>query len=676
MKQQHQLSLLWIVGALLFGCGQNPYPKEGKLLSSEPEKPVAIPPPFVLDIPLQVDLEEGTMAEIPVHASVPKPGTPIVTFKDLPEGAAFDSNSMKLTWNPSFEAGNDNDPHLASRSYQVSAALSSSADTVTTVQRLVNLVVHDSPRAFKITVEKEQITQNEGETVTIPLRITSEDFPEGAFRVLGLQMPSGAEIKKTNEPTLFQLVYPSNFLGATINDSSSSGKYYKRMKANVAAELPSGRMASLDVNWDLMDVRQNPVVSAPTALAAGLDANFTLSASDPNGEVQPKVSFDKPSFGNFKVSDLTPFDRNNRITKTMTLKAIRWTDIPSDQIGKTTHLKYEVCVKRNYYSLDRCTQHAIDISFNPDQYPAPTIDRTRWPLGMIRYVKEGTSQGVEIPVQDASSSQTKVEISPPEMGKEVAWSNGILKVTPKKPGIRQFNLHVTSAYGAKNQESFLLEVLPSSWSEVLVLGESHKVTELVKTGALFENAQYANPTLQSLDQKLLALRKMLVVTTSAMKDPVALKEIEGAAAQIHHLVILSPLADQFTGSILTELTGLKVGFTGRFLAQTGLPALGLFSLIAEPDGGLKAPVFPIHLEGTTSDESKSPLILNPAASSPCTKLLTLRKEDLPQVFPMTLSCPRKQKGKLILSGFEWADAVPAPSDEKILKEWMTKLVNP
>jgi len=668
-----QIGVALFLLAALLGCSQNPYPQDGKLLTTEPEAPPLIPPPFVLDVPLQLELVEGASTEIVVRAAVPKPGTAVVTFKDLPAGAVFDPDTMKLTWTPSFEAGNESDPHMASRSYQVTANLRSSADSVTTIQRVMNLVVKDSPRAFTVTVEKTDIEQKEGEQVKIPLRISSEDFPQGVFRVLGLQIPSGAEIRETSDPSLFHLVYSADYYGTTTNDYSSGGSWYKPMKANVAVELPSGRMATLAVNWDLWDVRLDPEVNAPTNLSAGLDVNFAVAASDLNGETEPRITFSPPAFGKLKVGGFADAASKGNVS---TVKSVRWTEIPAEQIGKTSRLEYKVCVKSGYSSFNRCVNRFVDVTFNPDQYPVPEIDRKQWPLGLVQYVKEGASLTVPLVVLDKNSSQPKVELFPKEIQDEVSWSKNVLTVTPKKAGFRQFNIQVTSAYGMKSQESFLLEILPSSWSEVLILGESQKVSELVKTGSLFDDAQYANPMLQPLDRKLLALRKLLVVTTSALKDPGALPEIELAAASVPNIFIMSPLGDQFGGSLATELKDLKVGFLGRFLAQTGMPELKLFSLIAETDSDLKAPVFPIHLGEVTSDESKSPLILKLDAASTCKTLLTLRKEDIADVFPLTVLCPRVNGGRLMLSGFEWADAVPAASDQKILKEWMTKLVKP
>lgn len=99
MKRQNsilELSVLAIALGLLAACGQDPFPKDGKITQGQLDQPA-----YVMDVPSRVACRVGVFCEFAAKASVLSDmGYPIVVGANLPEGASFNSRSGRFAWTP------------------------------------------------------------------------------------------------------------------------------------------------------------------------------------------------------------------------------------------------------------------------------------------------------------------------------------------------------------------------------------------------------------------------------------------------------------------------------------------------------------------------------------------------------------------------------------------------
>ncbi len=361
----------------------------------------------------------------------------------------------------------------------------------------------------------------------------------------------------------------------------------------------------------------------------------------------------------------------------VTIGTIRWNQIPADKVGTTQKLRFRVCVNRYRWAKDHCTYPEVTVKFDVEQKPAPLIDRTAWPLAQLRYVRQNETFNIALRVTDgeAGGPTPTVTVFPAAMQQEVKWVNHKLVIEPKVAGIRQFNVVATSAFGVVQAESFIYEVLPWSWSKVLVLGESPSDAEVKKTMELFDDAALANPAIQTLDEKLLALRTTLVVGTKSLSDRTLIAEVEKAAAKIPNVILMTPVLELLEGSLKTELASLKLLLDKRFLDLSGMPgALKDFEVRLDPQSGLTIPSNTIRLGEKLTAESKSPMTLKIDTGSNCKARLNLTHAQLATPLLAAATCKRSNGGSLLISGFEWGDLETSLPDAKIAKKWLSEVV--
>jgi hypothetical protein len=465
-----------------------------------------------------------------------------------------------------------------------------------------------------------------------------------------------------------------------------------------------------DVNGETLSVSgsTHPIISlanGPFGSTATDPVDAATASGSPDFEIWPSTGFPNPDDlasryngffpGSFapeteEVSQPagTPFGRltitteKNDITKgnvnPVTIAAVRWNQIPADKVGTSHTLHFRICVNRYRWSKDHCTNQDVAVKFDVEQKPAPQIDRAEWPLAQLRYVRQNDTFTSTLRVADGEvgGGTPSVQIFPEAMRDEVKWANHKLVITPKTAGIRQFNVVATSTFGVVQAESFLYETLPWSWSKVLVLGESPNEPEMKKTLELYDDAAMANPAIQPLDEKLLALRTTLVIGTKSLSERSLLPELEKAAAKIPNVILLSPLLGALEGTLKTEIAELKLTLDKRFLDIPSLPALKTFEVRLDPNSQLTIPSNSIRLSEKASAESKSPLTLKIEAGSNCKPRLNLTHAQVPAPLLAAASCQRANGGVLVLSGFEWADLETSLPDAKIAKKWMSEVEKP
>lgn len=676
-----QVRKWWIASASLFllaSCGTDPFPKNGYLKVEKPKEAPVIPPPFVIDVPEVVSFKEGTEGEFSFQASVPAPGISLVSISGLPEGAKFLENSMKVIWTPSFTAANsESDPGVIVKEYPIRITLRSSFDKITTVSRSVTLLVRDSLRSLTIKAA-DNFNFKEGKLYRKNFFVESTDFPNGPFEFSANNLPSGAFIEKDSEdPRHFVLVYAPDFSVATISDSYFQlYGHYKAFKDVVFRAIAPRGNTSLPAELRVFDTRQSPRVSAPAKITQVGPVNFTLTAEDLNFETEPEVTLEgEPAFGVPAISVIQDTSTNPSEKKTSGAFNFDWANIPNSKMGATERIKFKACV---FKSLPRgqkqlCSRFAVDVTFSGVAHGAPLVDRTSWPVATTQYVRVGETITVPVSIKDAEASEWvgEVNIFPESLRNEVSWKDGELVVATQTVGVKPFTLIAQSKYGVTRVEHFVVDALPASWSPTLLLGDSLSDAELGKTIGLFDRVQVANPVLQTLDTRMTTLRKTLVLTTSTLaKNKSALSQIENVAMNIPQVIVLSPLANTFKGSLATEFSRLGLKFEGRMDAlPSPVPALDTFVLKVE---GLIKPNEEIRLEGKLTSESKAPAWMSITGNA-CKTLLSLEKSNPAVSYPVAVLCDRGDDRKILVSGFEWGDAALAPADAKILEKWIKEI---
>lgn len=142
MKTNKTLLILGtaVAAASLAGCQQDPFPQGHLLVDSKPTETVI--KNYTLDVTPVMNFTECEDAEYTFRAVVPAPATSIVTVSNLPDGAVFDPEELRLTWTPpTFSSGSPDGAVDSEQAYQINVSLQASNDPATVVQRTAVLIV-------------------------------------------------------------------------------------------------------------------------------------------------------------------------------------------------------------------------------------------------------------------------------------------------------------------------------------------------------------------------------------------------------------------------------------------------------------------------------------------------------------------------------------------------------
>jgi hypothetical protein len=233
----------------------------------------------------------------------------------------------------------------------------------------------------------------------------------------------------------------------------------------------------------------------------------------------------------------------------------------------------------------------------------------------------------------------------------------------KKAGIKQFSLVATSVYGVQRMETFLVDVVPGNWGNVLVFGDGPRVPEVQAASKFFEYVQIVNPVLQLGDPRLLVLRDASYLTTSAFSEPTFLSEMEKAAASLPSVIVSTPEIGKLEGALKEELAALSV--------KVGTPVADLTGYTLEL---VDTTYFNTPTEAISFAAGKKPVEVQfTGMGSSCKNTLVLKKAGA-QDIPVAVVCQRKSGGKFVAAGFEFGDIQTALTDQGIVKRWLTDLV--
>ncbi len=675
-----RLNVLFAIGLVIAGCKQNPFPTDGRLVQGELPKLAPALPPLILEFPEQESLyvHEGQKLEFTLGATVPAPGLPIVEIQGMPPGATYDDATRLFRWIPGFNAANDpRDTTMIVRPYTIRFSLSSSENRTTVTSRSMMIVVRDVPQNVSMPLPPAPVILYEGKVHEQQVTVFSSDYPQGPFDLQIENMPVGVEIHRDlTNLAKFKIRYTPSFREVNVLTNTSYSIPPSVEKAiTLTAFGPRGINVSGKMTWKILDERQFPTTLLPTKVTQGTSAGFVISAEDVNGEVPPTIIMSpKPTFGIAELKEETRGVGNAvKGINPSVVYSFRWTQIPPDKIGTTQKVRFATCVQQSRNSKSFCKTNEVAISFENETHEPPIIDRTLFPLGTVRYVREQEKITIPVRVRDGEFSTTPpiVKVLPSTLANEVKWANGQLEITGRKAGLKQITLEATSVFSVVKSETFLVEVLPWSWSSVLLFGEGPTDPEVRASSALFESAQVANPVLQLSDPRLTVLRKTVFMGTTALAEPSAIGPMEKLAADITDVVISTPLAGKLEGALGDEMDAIGVRVGNRLADITG------YTLEVAPASGLTLPSSPIKLNAGLTGESERPAPVDYNGGlfgTACRSLLFLTKAGETPI-PVVQSCKRTAGGRLIVAGIEFGDIVTSPADSRLVKTWLKGLVN-
>lgn len=651
-------TLLILLSFWIVGCGQDPYAdmnglsdspqgkKENKQPFENPHEPV-----LLIDSPAYFSFVEGAESKHHFYIQVPETGTPVITFKNLPQGLVFDAKGVSLTWTPALGLGQDpTDPFANFRTYPLTIQLSSTEMPHRTVEKEVSLLVYKRSNTLSVKLFNTIYYLYEGESRTFSFEIQDAEHPNGPFDIQLNGFPQGTTLRR--DPA-----NPShNYIDMVIGYSVLKGsEYSKPFQGEVFVISPSGARAAPSFSFTVYSRNQYPIVSFPSSIYQGPNVSFLLTAQDPNEDAPPTIQlYSTPGFGKPELVLLSAHERKSSLPTAH--YEFHWSGIPNSYAGKSYLVKFKACSTSGY-----CKYFDTKVNFTFSNPPGPAIDRSAWVAGELRYFRLGEETRLALPITNVES----VDVGPTEMQSEVRWEAGELILTPTQQGVKQFTLNARSNLGAITLEGFSMEVLPADWDRVLLLVNSVGSPESQKLKSLFEGGNLVNPIWQPLDARMLALREVLVAGTEILGQASAITHLETASSKVKKVFINSPLAGRLTGTLRDEIEANGVNFSGRFLSLSALP-LSQFSVLPDTLSGLSAPTSSVSLLEQLTSESPNPNLLNLTSNSACVPLLNLEESSAPTSFLSAVRCPRANGGRLVISGMEFGDL----SSEETAKIWL------
>jgi hypothetical protein len=259
----------------------------------------------------------------------------------------------------------------------------------------------------------------------------------------------------------FRVHYTPGFKTVLKDHSSDAQGFYRDLNVAFRIALPRGAEVR-KVKWRVRDQRQVPKISGPTEISDSHDITFNLSAEDLNGEQDPQITIvQRPAYGRVEHQPLLAPSKVG--APKLAGITVRWRDIPPSHYGKEGTFVFKACVAPLANGLPLCGNHTVKITLNGETHLPPEIYRRYWPLGKIKELAVGDTLPVPFEVLDAETGVPveEVQIEAPGVEDEITWTNGVLTIVGKTPGIKQFNVKAYSEYGIGRTESMVYRVVPS-----------------------------------------------------------------------------------------------------------------------------------------------------------------------------------------------------------------------
>lgn len=668
MKNIKSVVCVVAVVSVLAACKQNPLP-EGGIVQLVPAPFRSVGPVFSLVTPPFFEFQEGVETTHQLDVAAADGKTLVLESRGLPAGAVFDAKSKRLTWKPGFDVANKGNLPQP-KQFEMHFVLRNTSNAVEAIDKTVYLIVKDSPQTIQLSATNSYPQLKEGLLFSFNASIKSDDYPNGPFVLKTAGDLSGIQVTPLDaNKTTFKI----QFQPRASMVKSNTGSVTK--KVQLIAVAPDGREETLDQNWTIGNVVFPPIVSAPTQLTANEVAAWTVTAEDPNAEGKPTIHSPIVPFGKLVAQEINfPGAVGQNPVRSV---SFFWSQVPFEQMDKSHSLDYEVC-SGNMSGSTKCSKHVVTVKVSAEASNPPAIDRKEWPLGQTKYVLEGTTAAFPLIVTDANGSKEAPIVTVSASTKDsITYSKGMLTIQAKTPKLVQVNVTATTSYGARQVESFLLEVLPKHWGDTLVIGDYKKDPEIASIFKFSDQVQFLNPLLQGADERTLAFRKRMIVSTAALSDPEQLPGIEYLASKIPNVLIMSPKVTELKGALRQEFNSLQVETPSRLIYATKPPMLSnvnLKFLSSGMSGVITAPPSMVKLKGALTDESHAPGIVQASASfwgsSSCKNIFAYNDATTSTQWPAVVECKRANGGLLLISGLEWGDlSYSAPNDENWITSW-------
>lgn len=657
----------------LVGCESNPYPTDGVLSKNPASTRFNVRPNIIIADPGTLLFEEGVSSEYKIDFQVPS-GRAILSWQGLPEGAVFDETKQSLVWTPGFEAGNDSaDPTIKTRFYKVIVTLYSSDNLNEGTDRILTLQVNNTPREITAIGLKTDYAMKEGTSASLEtFEINSADFPFKDLRVELKDNKAGSRLVRNDATGDIELraEFDVDFLkvGAKECQSWSSSCTFKVQNA-VLVTAPDGRNQEIPFTIAVTDVRKEAEVSLAQDINVTGDTSISFTAVDGNKEIAPEVKLiSGPSLGMFELKKISSANYQSQ-------HSISWSQIPIEAVGQSFQVVLEVCTAAYRYSVNTllCRNITANLNVQAREIAAPTINRGTWGQGVQQYLRFGKQFSTRLQASAGNTNLRILSISAASSDTDdiVNYSNPYLEITSSKPGIKALTINVVNSVGGVANSVFLYEVLPESWSENLILAASSSAPELTMIESLWGNASRIYNAGHNLNERALAFRKTLTVGTHSLLLPDIQKDIEFYSANLKNVLITSPLLENLPEVITAELKSLGVRLNGRAASNPTFD-INNFEILANLNA--EDPSSIVKLTGKLTAESFSPGIISKTIQSRCTNIFSLYKDAVPaEEYVIGLICNRRNGGKLVVLGFEWADLKFVEADAGMSQKWFKKL---
>lgn len=667
----HLLAILALLS--LIGCESNPYPTDGVLANNPVSNRYNARPALGIDAPDIMRFEEGVSSEYKINFQVPN-GRAILSWEGLPEGASFDDTKKALVWEPGFDAANDSaNPTIKTREYKVAVTLYSSDDLANAARKTMILQVYDTAREITAIGLNSTYSMKEGTAESLAVfQIDSADFPARDLRVELKDNKAGSKLVRNDSTGDIELKaeFDIDFLKVGSRECQTYGSACSfKVENAVLVTAPDGRIQEVPFTITVTDIRKDAEVSLAQDINVTGDTSVSFTAIDGNKELAPEVKLiSAPNLGLFELKKVSNATYQSQYV-------ITWTQIPIEAVGQSFPVSLEVCTAAYRYSANTllCRSFSVNLNVQTREVAAPTISRGTWSQGVQQYLRVGKKFKTQISSSAGRSELRILSISAVSSDSDdvVSYSNPTLEITSTKPGIKALTINVVNSVGGVANSVFLYEVLPESWSENLVLASSSSTPELTMIESLWGNASRIYNAGYNLNDRALAYRKTLTVGTHSLLLPDIQKDIEFYSANLKNVLITSPLLENLPESISAELKALGVRLNGR-AASNPTFKIDDFEMLANLGDDL--PANPVRLTGKLTAESFSPGIVSKTIQSRCTYIFSLYKDAVPaEEYVLGLTCNRKNGGKLVVLGFEWADLKFDEADASFSQKWFKKL---
>lgn len=290
MKNLRTVYTLVTAAIFLAGCNQDP--PQGGTITENQQEPKPLFPAYSLDMRNLLYCYEGSTCSVAIQGHVPDGQTPELTFSNLPNGAVYDPASKYLTYTPDYSLIDQAvDPDKNSLLFEPEVVLKSKEDGITSIRRKLYIVVENVARPIAMTIKNMKVSRPwiGKSRLTCDIEASSSDFPAAQLTLLVNNPPEGMRVTPVkNEKNKWTFSYRYKKPRKKQNDPTS-------IAVRFVFGTPAKRLLERTETLPLLPASERfseaPLVSVRDEVEAYKSSvSFLITASDPEGEKQPKLS--------------------------------------------------------------------------------------------------------------------------------------------------------------------------------------------------------------------------------------------------------------------------------------------------------------------------------------------------------------------------------------------------